>query len=274
MSYICNELERTFDTQEALFKALRDNASKLIDVKKSNTYKSIDKGGAIKLASLKTSETTKAELGLKEGYIYPVINTVNYLDSHNDLHIEGIWTKSVKEKQGTIHYVADHEVKTTSIIAWKSDVKMLVKDVEWSSVGKSYSGSTQALIFEIDKNKIRLDSAKRMIDDNLDVENSVRMRYMDVKLCYNSSDIADKEYKKAFDKYYPYIVNKDEFENINYFYAILQAAIVDEGSMVVNGSNSATRVIQTKDNEPSEDTHEEPPLGTHKKSHKGKIIFY
>ena len=259
MIYKCEELGKEFDNKEDLFKALRTNATKLIDVKKSNIFKSSEKGSAVKQTILPSviDETTKAELNFKEDYIYPVINTIGFLDSHNDVHIKGIWNKSVKEQTGKIHYVADHDLSISSIITWKSDVKMLIKDIDWQSVGKPYQGQTQALIFEIPENKIRLDVAKQMIQEKLDVENSVRMRYMDIKLCYNSDAEEDKEFKKNYDKYYPQIVNKDDFENIAYFYAVLQAMIVDEGSMVVNGSNSATRVLQTKEIEPSADTHKQ-----------------
>jgi hypothetical protein len=257
MIYKCEELDRDFDNKKDLFKALRTNATKLIDVKKSNIFKSSEKGSAVKQTILPSviDETTKAELNFKDGNIYPVINTIGFLDSHNDVHIKGIWNKSVKEQTGKIHYVADHDLSISNIICWKSDVKMLIKDIDWQSVGKPYAGQTQALIFEIPESKIRLDVAKQMIQEKLDVENSVRMRYMDIKLCYNSDAEEDKEFKKNYDKYYPQIVNKDDYENITYFYAVLQAMIVDEGSMVVNGSNSATRVLQTKDIEPSADTH-------------------
>jgi len=253
---ICEELNKEFESKEDLFKALRENATKLIDVKKGNIFKSSDKGGSIKHTPFDSKdETTKVELNLKENFIYPVINTIGFLDSHRDLHVNGIWNKSVKEQQGRISYIADHRLEVTKIIAWKDDVKLLVKDIDWASVGKPYQGQTQALIFEIDKNKLELDSAKKAIDKGWDIENSVRMRYMDVKVCYNSTDKEDAEYKKNYDKYLPQIANKEDFDEIHYFYAVLQAQIVDEGSMVVKGSNSATRVI--KDIEPSADTQKQ-----------------
>jgi hypothetical protein len=40
----CPELNKDFESKELLFKALRENESKLIDVKKGNIYKSSDKG--------------------------------------------------------------------------------------------------------------------------------------------------------------------------------------------------------------------------------------
>lgn len=249
----CKELDRDFTNKEELFKALRENATSIIDVKKANIYKSVDKGSSIKTSSTIDTDVIKTDATFKENYIYPVINTIGYLDSHNDLHVQGLFNKSAREQQGNIFYVADHDLKTTTTIAWKSDVKLLIKDIEWSLVGKSYGGKTQALIFEIAKDKIRLDIAKSIINDKLDIENSVRMRYFNIALCYNSDKEDDKDYKKNFDKYYPQIANKEDFNEIIYFYAVLEAGIVSEGSMVLQGSNDATRVIQSKI-EPSNDT--------------------
>lgn len=272
---VCKELDQSFETKEELFKALRENADRLIDVKKSNVYKSIDKDSGVKNNAFKPDETIKADLNQREGYIYPVINTIGFLDSHKDLHVKGIWNKSVREQQGRVSYVLDHRLEIASTITWRTDVKMLVKDISWASVGKSYSGMTEGLIFEISKEDIDHEAARKALDKGWDVENSVRMRYMDVKLCYNSEAPEDKEYKKNFDKYYPQIANKDDFETIDWFYAVLQAQIVDEGSMVTNGSNSATRVI--KNIEPSDDTQESnEAVNSHNDTleQKGKLSIY
>ena len=252
----CKELEQNFNTKEELFKSLRENETKILDIKKAAVHKSIDKGQGLKANyDSVDSEVVKADATFKDGFIYPVINTIGILDSHNDLHISGLWNKSVREQQGKVFYVADHELETTKVITWKDDVKMLVKDVSWSMVGKPYEGKTQALIFEIEESKIRLEAAKNIIRDKKDVENSVRMKYYNIVLCYDSDKDEDKQYKKNFDKYYPMIANKEEVGEVMYFYAVLEAGIVSEGSMVLMGSNDATRVVQVKD-EPLKDTQQ------------------
>ena len=136
----------------------------------------------------------------------------------------------------------------------------MVKDVRWTDVGYKYAGYTEALVFEIPKNKLRHKEALQIINDGLEIENSVRMQYVKIVLCYDSEEKEDLEYKENFDKYYSLIQNKEDFENLTYFYAVLEAKIVSEGSMVVAGSNSATRVLQNK--------HIESQISTQKETDK------
>ena len=132
----------------------------------------------------------------------------------------------------------------------------MVENVSWSSVGYNYPGTTQALVFEIEEKNLMHEKAQQLLEKNLPVENSVRMQYVNIVLCLDSSAKEDEEYRANYNKYHPLIANKDEFEEIRYFYAVLEAKIVGEGSMVLEGSNSATRTLSTKDIEPSKDTQE------------------
>jgi hypothetical protein len=196
---------------------------------------------------------------MKEDYIYPVINTTRYLDMHDDAHFDGIWNKSVKEQNGKIFYVTDHETKIDSIIAWPEDVNVMVKSVPWSFVGKDYQGNTEALIYEIPKDKL-------VHEDKRPVQNSVRMQYVTIKLAMNSTAKEDITYKEYYDKRINEIANKDVAEAQGYFFGIEEAKIVTEGSMVIRGSNDATPIRQ-KDTVAVDDTTEkiEPPVGTQAK---------
>ena len=78
----------------------------------------------------------------------------------------------------------------------------------------------------------------------------------------DSNDPDDAEFKANYTKYYEYIANKDEFEYIPYFFAILEASNEKESSFVLYGSNSVTGQVVTEnkteaDNITSE-TKEEP----------------
>ena len=37
---------------------------------------------------------------LDDNFHYIAVNTTNVLDSHGDLHVKGLWNKSVKDQQG------------------------------------------------------------------------------------------------------------------------------------------------------------------------------
>lgn len=245
----CPELNMSFETDKELFSALKTANDIIISKKKSDPIKTVEKGLNFSTKQIKKNPaiTTAKGLEQKEGFIYPVINTIGYLDSHRDLHVNGIWNKSAAEQVGKIHYVADHQIGVQTLIAHKSMVNIMVQDIPWAAVGYNYEGNTQALIFEIEEKNLMHEKAKQLLDAGLPIENSVRMQYVNVVLCLDSAEKEDAEFRANYDKYYPLIANKDEFERIRYFYAVTEAKIVQESSMVLEGSNSATRTLSNKD---------------------------
>ena len=254
----CAELDMNFETEKELFSALKTANDLIIAKKKSAILSTVEKGLNFSTKDVKKNPFTTTAKGIeqKEGFIYPIINTIGYLDSHNDLHVNGIWNKSAAEQVGKVHYVADHVIGVQNLIAHKSHVNIMVEDISWTSVGYNYPGTTQALVFEIEEKNLMHEKAQQLLEKNLPVENSVRMQYVNIVLCLDSSAKEDEEFRANYNKYHPLIANKDEFEEIRYFYAVLEAKIVGEGSMVLEGSNSATRTLSTKDIEPSTDTQE------------------
>jgi len=254
----CAELDMNFETEKELFSALKTANDLIIAKKKSAILSTVEKGLNFSTKDVKKNPFTTTAKGIeqKEGFIYPIINTIGYLDSHNDLHVNGIWNKSAAEQVGKVHYVADHVIGVQNLIAHKSHVNIMVEDISWSSVGYNYPGTTQALVFEIEEKNLMHEKAQQLLEKNLPVENSVRMQYVNIVLCLDSSAKEDEEFRANYNKYHPLIANKDEFEEIRYFYAVLEAKIVGEGSMVLEGSNSATRTLSTKDIEPSKDTQQ------------------
>ena len=258
---------KTFNSKEEVFKHLRENVSKIIAVKKATIHKSFENGCVFSGFLLKEDGNIgKVGPQMKEDYIYPVINTTRYLDMHDDAHFDGIWNKSVKEQNGKIFYVTDHETKIDSIIAWPEDVNVMVKSVPWSFVGKDYQGNTEALIYEIPKDKLVHEGAKKIIEDKRPGQDSVRMQYVTIKLAMNSTAKEDITYKEYYDKRINEIANKDVAEAQGYFFGIEEGKIVTEGSMVIRGSNDATPIRQ-KDTVAVDDTTEkiEPPVGTQAK---------
>ena len=236
---------KEFETKEDMFKSLRENASRIISVKKAEVYKSHEKGGAYSTFLLKTNdEAEKAGFHMKDGFVYPIINTTRYLDSHDDVHFDNVWNKSVKEQSGKLFYVVDHEVKVDNIIAWPEDITVMVKSIPWNFVNKSYEGSTEALIFAIDKSKIVHDKAKQIIEQKRNIQNSVRMQYIVIKLGMNSNAPEDTDAKKYFDERINFIANKDLAEKNGYFFGVEEAKILTEGSMVIKGSNDATAIVE------------------------------
>ena len=255
--------DRQFSSQDELFKALRENKTTLIAQKKMITKEADatfhfvgienDKGEVVKAESISLSDAN----GLKAKLI---INTTNLLDSHNDLHVKGIWNKSVKEQKNLL-LLQEHRMTFDKIIT--DDVKATVKEMNWGELGYSYKGTTEALTFETNISKARNPFMFEQYAKGYVKEHSVGMRYVKLELAVNSESKWDIEEKEVWDKYYNEIANKEVADERGYFWVVSEAKVV-EGSAVVKGSNFATPTISVeavKDTptitEPLQDTQNE-----------------
>jgi hypothetical protein len=231
-----------FDTKKELYKFLKDNIDTILTAKKNEikhadgfSYtKSINKSG--ELIEVKREITPIDPNTIENLQVTAIINTTNIMDSHDDVHIPGLWNKSLSENKH-IKHLREHEMEFDYIIADKQDLKAYVKFFSWLDLGYEYIGSTQALVFESlirkSRNPFMLNQYANGWVDN----HSVGMRYVKLGLAMN-----DDEYPNEFDawnKYYPEIVNKERPDEKGYFFYVLEAKVI-EGSAVPIGSNQAT----------------------------------
>jgi len=254
----CKELNKEFATKEEMFKELISNKELLIKEKLSQTYKSFEKGLGLvanQETIAKALETNKA-FKMDSDYYYFVVNSANILDSHGDVHVKGNWDKTVKEQQGKVYLVFDHNLKRSEIIAMKEDIEMFTADVPFSLIGKSYEGSSYSLIYKVAKNKIVNKEAKEWLENGYSLEASVRMQYVKIDLAIDSKEQGNEKEKETFDKYIDLIANKNDYDSIDYFWVVKEAKNVYESSLVMFGSNSATGVAQENKSEAEEITSE------------------
>lgn len=252
--------DKEFSTKEELFAELKANKDLIIDAKKSEIYKSCDKGQSIvskSLDLLQFSEQNKA-IKIDDNFYYFAVNSTRILDSHDDLHVDGIWKKSVQEIQGKNYFVEDHELEISKVITRKEHIEIFTAKVPFSLIGKPYQGNTEILVYKIAKNQIKNDKVKEWLESGDSIECSVRMQYVTILLALDSNNPEDATEKKNYDDYIDLIANKSDFEYIPYFFVIKEAKNVKESSLVPFGSNSATGVVQNKieKEEPSIDTQD------------------
>ena len=244
----CKELKQEFESKEDLFKALAENETLIVDAKKAQIYKSIDKGLQIVTdqKGIEKALTSEENKGLKfdDNYYYFVVNSSNILDSHNDMHVDGNWKKTVKEQQGKVYLVFDHTLKRSEIIAMQKDIEMLTAKIPFSLLGKNYDGESYCLIYKVAKDKIVNKEAKQWLEDGHKLEASVRMQYVNIETAFNTNDKEYAKQKENYDMYFPLIANKEDFEEIEYFWIVKEAKNVYESSLVLFGSNGATGLIQ------------------------------
>ncbi len=257
--------DRTFKTKEHAFAALKEHKDKIISLKCSQVYKSIDKCDLRTVPfltkSLFSAKNAK-EPWMKDGLIYPIINTTKYFDNHGDVHFDGIWKRSLKQNVGKLYYVEAHSLKIADIIAWPESVTSFTKIVPWSMVGKNYEGETEALIYGIPEEKIEHQGALKVIAEKRDMQNSVRMIYVKIFLGMNSDGKDWEEEKEYWDEKYPLIANKADVEEYGYFWGVEEAKIFKEGSMVIAGSNDATAIQYNKEPASGTSLKTDSPNGT------------
>ena len=233
---------KEFNSKKELFKSLKDN----IDIIKANKSASIKYSNPTSIELKAKSDQNKGvnSITLDPTKSYHVINTTNKMDSHDDVHVNGIWNKSVKDQQGNVFFVTDHELSVSSIIAHKDKVNMSVKGFTWEELGIDAKGSTEAIVFEIDKSDILHPTAKTIIESKSNIEHSVRMSYVTYDLAINDESTEFATEKAVWDSTINLIVNKEDAEKQGYFFRVSEAKIVREGSMVLFGSNDATPILE------------------------------
>ena len=250
-----------------LIKFLVENKSLLITQKKSVIKEAdpfhfqrpylTEKGEAIKATPAPVEDNGTL-------VINPVINTTFWFDSHDDVHIDGIWKENLKYNN-RIYLVQEHKSNQFDKII-TNDLKAITKKMSWRDLGEDYDGVTEALIFsKCTINNKRNPYMYEQYKEGYVNNHSVGMIYVDMSLAVN-----DPDYKQEFaewNKYIDKIANREEVEKNGYFWPIKEAKIV-EGSAVPFGSNPVTPTLDdnmqlitesTKDR-PGQTSETQPPF--------------
>jgi hypothetical protein len=234
-----------FKTQKEFFQYLIGKKQEIIEFKKSvqkfaDPFVMSTPGGVVK--ALSTSYKDDIQSGIIKRTL--IGNTYNFLDSHDDVHIDGCFSKSISERGDKVWHLHDHEYKMTAKVGRPSSV--YEKSVEWSDLGLEMAGKTQALF--MDSNIIR--SYNEIIFDQYlkgEVDqHSVGMYYVLLDMAVNDPEF--KEEYAIWNKYINGIGNKDKAMKQGYFFAVKEAKLI-EISCVLEGSNKLTPTIENLDPE-------------------------
>lgn len=247
-----------FTTKKERFKFLIDNKDTLKAQKKAER-KEVDCSVVVPPVIVRDKESTNKEdpasqNGLTKIKVVAVINTTNLLDLHKDVHIPGIWKKTLQENRSILHVQEHQSREFEKIIADGEDLKAYVKEYTWTELGYSFEGKTEALVFE---STVRKDRNEFMFKQYLNgwVKNhSVGMYYVRLDMAINDEDYPNEF--EAWQKYYPEIANKEAADEIGYFWYVLEAKLI-EGSAVPLGSNYVTPTLSVE-----ETKNDAPPTGT------------
>jgi hypothetical protein len=166
-----------------------------------------------------------------------IANTYNYMDSHGDVHLNGIFKKSLEETK-KIFLLHDHKFEVTAQIG--SILKAYEQDGRFLYYGFNSPLDTQALLLDVEidksKNELVYNGYKK---DEIN-QHSVGMYYVKIDLAMD--DKADPQAYALYQRLLPSIGNADEVAQQGYFFAVSEAKL-KEVSAVLAGSNPLTGVF-------------------------------
>jgi hypothetical protein len=252
-------------TQKEIFRYLHKNKDEAVHLKRSEkkicddvviTFEELQK-------ALKEEGENKAVRYLHEdlpdaGVVKRTIvgNTYNWLDSHDDVHLNNLFAKSVAEKGTKVPLLHDHIFQLDAKVG--TITSLAEKEIKWKELGVAKSGTTMSLIAEADIKK-RLNELvyDAYLNNEID-QHSVAMVYVKMALAINDKDYTDeyKVWKAVIDL----LGNKSKADAQGYFWAISEAKLI-EISGVLMGSNELTPTLGNK-MQPLKGTDTKEPVRT------------
>lgn len=210
--------------------------------------------GAVKLDVFKalTTSTKNDTDTLIERTI--VGNTYNWMDSHNDVHLDGTFSKSIDERGDKVFHLHDHLQQVAAKVG--TPLKVYEQSVKWRDLGVDIAGSTTAVMMD---SQIKRAFNPMVFEQYKNAEidqHSVGMYYVQLAFAANDPDYKEPyaQWQASIDK----IGNREKAEEIGYFWAVKEAKLI-EISAVLQGSNELTPTVEAKEIEENE-----PPKGTQK----------
>lgn len=256
-----------FKEKSELFAFLRANKGKLIAQKKSLPTTSDDlEFGYSKIPHPKTfaakdnaaPDEVEGELPLDI-----IANMSGWCDSQMDVMIKDSWKKSITEVsasgQKLFYHLKNHDYCMDAIIG--KDPSMYSKDIDLSTFNITTDiKKAQALIMSTIVMLLYDIKVFNLYKDGQVKQHSIGLQYIQIVLCFDSTEEEDAIEKKNWDKYYPQVINKEKVDNYGYFWAVIEARIL-EVSAVLFGANILTPVLNSGQ-PPKSGTVEQPPSGT------------
>jgi len=231
--------ESQFKGKKELYKYLAENRGQLIALKKS-TIKHADAIGydcgsdiVSKQFDYQTNDTDNV---IKRAIVG---NTYHWMDSHGDVHMDGIFTKAIDERGKDILHLHDHIQQLTAKVG--EPEKVFEQKMLWSDLGVLKTGETTALmmITNIKKNYNSFIFGQYL--DKKIQQHSVGMVYVKIMLAINDSEYKDEF--AAWQNNIGKIANAEKAYELGYFWAVTEAKLI-EISAVLKGSNEVTPTLE------------------------------
>lgn len=250
-------MKEKFKSRKELFRHLVANKEEIISLKKS----AIKFTDCLNYAPSPAEKTNKAakysyendeEKGILNRTI--VANTYNWLDSHDDVHLSGIFAKSINDGGRKAHLHDHHQMLDGRV---GKPLKFYEADISWRELGQGKTGLTQALFMETEirralNEKVYLD----YLNDEID-QHSVGMQYVKMALAINDEENYPNEYK-VWKDIIGRLGNRNKAEEQGFFWSVSEAKLF-EVSAVLFGANELTPTLGGKSKPEKSTSYEVEP---------------
>lgn len=251
-----------FASKSDMFDYLVSNKKEIINLKKS-VVKEADSFGITD----KEAEVVKA---LNTNYVDAdseikrtiVGNTYNWMDSHEDSHLDNCFGNSIAMKGvRAINHFHDHIPQISAKVGIPETI--YEKSISWTDLGINKAGQTMALFMDSLIKRSLNQSVFDQYKEGLITQHSVGMQYVNIMLGINDPD--RKEEYGIWNQFAPKLGNYDKAEKLGFCFFVKEAKLI-EISCVIAGSNELTGTLPNKGTDPSQDSQETDPDNSQSKS--------
>lgn len=281
MTQIARPTIPNFADKAGLFSYLKTNCDKIIAEKKAFPIKSdnFEFGYSLKEDVVpgtgqhkKAGAAEEPTLGNGELSVDVFANVAGWCDSYMDVMIKDNWNKSISDigasGQKIMYHLKNHNYSTDAIIAKDASIYAKMCDLSMfnikTDVKKAQALMLASIVMEEYDKKCFLLYRDRQVK-----QHSIGLQYIKLYLCLDSEEAEDAQYKENWDKYYPQVINKEKVDSKGYFWAVVEAKIL-EVSVVLYGANELTpdnsgkTIVEDTADKSLESTTEQPLTGQEK----------
>jgi hypothetical protein len=248
---------KDFATQKNFFTYLVTNKRELIDLKKTGLKHTQPQFGAqddLNQIPIFKSLNTSYKDDVSSGVIKRTIigNTYNWMDSVNDVLLNGVFAKSLSERADKVWHLHDHVHMITAKVGKPTSI--YEKSVAWKDLGVDRKGDTQSLFMDSEIIKAYNEFIFNQYLNKEINQHSVGMRYVALDLAVNDKDM--KAEYAVWNKYIDIIGNKELTMEDGFFWAVKEGMLV-EISAVLAGANELTPTVDNDEKtDPKDDVQE------------------
>lgn len=263
----CHSTGKEYLNRFSLLDDLLENKKIILDKKKSIIKNdSIKNNSQYMLPDSYSFKLSKDILGhdFDSNYYYTLVNSTGVFDSHEDVSGFNSWNKTVKDKNGKIYHVIDHDISLKSIVAEPKDVEVYLVNTNYKRFGFGKDINAKLLMFKTRKVEYSCLDFKSSITHGLSLQASARLMYSKIRLAVNSDSSDFKEENALYHQEIDNILNKEVVNENGFFFMVDEQKLHLEGSTVLLGSNSITAThnepTQPPDGIAIDDTQKEPSI--------------